>query len=303
MALHRFGAMSNRIRRALYKSLFGVVLVLVVYWLYPFEIIRSQIEDLAFERFNQSHLNQTEKATNSPMVIILSIDDGYLKRNRLEKYGYLFPRDHLARIINGVDKRQKKLQQTGDGIGGLLLDYDLEYSTLPYGQALSTQDEEFIRTLDHPRTYPLLIPKLGGPSRLAKEGVASHSRLVSVNLLRDKDGAARRWQPYFEQEGRTYLYGPLWLWLRHQQPECMNTLEQPLPHPSATSLVVCGRTFIAQDLIQYRIIYRDWKAYDVNTPWRENYWERLISVSADQLDSLTDETLRSAFLLVGADHK
>ena len=124
------------------KGLAAAILTLVVYQFFYIEFIRSSIEDSAFDMTSWFALSKTTTDTNNSNLFLMMVDDNYLaSKNLLDenneiKYGYIFPRDYLAELIQKVDALVADIDQENYP-KALFLDYDLSYLSDPHNLVAS----------------------------------------------------------------------------------------------------------------------------------------------------------------------
>ena len=197
------------LKSALWKSIFATFVFIVFYLFYSIEIIRINVEDIAFDTVNKFSVHKHPVGINSPNVLLFAYDDLYMKEQNLfdednrSNYGYLFPRDHIAKFIEGLDELVSDLD-TGKHPKALFIDYDMGFTAMPYGKVLSKEDQKLIEVLKNRRNYKILLPKTEksnfieqssdvGIQKLIKEGKL---QFVSVPLLRSNDDTVRRYQSF-----------------------------------------------------------------------------------------------------------
>ena len=193
---------------AVWKALLATGLFILFYFFYAIEIVRVNVEDTAFDTLNKFSIHKHSSDTNSKNVLLFAYDDIYMKENHLfdednhSNYGYLFPRDHIATFIENLDELITELDE-GKSPKALFIDYDMAFSSMPYGNNLSTEDKKLITVLKKPRTYTILLPKTEQSNflehsqdievqQLIKSGAI---RFVSVPLLRSDD-VVRRYKSF-----------------------------------------------------------------------------------------------------------
>lgn len=319
---------------ATFKAFLATCLVFLITQFSDLEIIRAQVEDIAFEQYEKFYQRDRVENLVAPQTILLLIDDLYLKENDLENYGYLFPRDHLAKIISRIDQRlsrnksakikpqnspnsshqtlglsvadqgstQDTRKEDSLHVQALFIDYDLQFSTMPYGQKLSVEDQTLINVLNQTRDYPILLPKLAEQSFIDQHLQSENLGLASVYLSQDEDQISRRWIPAMTIAEKPYFFAPLLLWLNHHQACGKISLTHLTRLNLAEISKQCQLDFNAIDSVQRRIIHKNYQLLDPEINLSKSRWQNLITLSAQHLESLSDETLQNAILLLGADH-
>ncbi len=97
------------LKSALWKSLLATILFGLFYLFYSVEIVRNNVEDIAFDTINKFSIHGHKVATDTPHVLVFAIDDLYMKTHKLfdednkSIYGYHFPRNYIADFIENLD--------------------------------------------------------------------------------------------------------------------------------------------------------------------------------------------------------
>ncbi len=210
----------NVLMGALWKSLLATTLFMIFYLLYSIEIVRSNVEDIAFDTVNKFSIHKHPVDTNSSQVFLFAFDDLYMKEHQLfdednrSNYGYLFPRDRIAQFIESLDELVSEISEE-QYPKALFIDYDMSFTAMPYGKMLAAEDRKLLEVLKRPRPYSVLLPKTEqanfievsddkGIQQLIKE---YRIRFVSVPLLQSRDDVVRRYQS-FQSFGETHPSDP-----------------------------------------------------------------------------------------------
>ena len=205
----------NIIMGALWKSLLATTLFMIFYLLYSMEIVRSNVEDVAFDTVNKFSIHNNPVETRSAQVLLFAFDDLYMKEHQLfdednrSNYGYLFPRDRIARFIEDLDELVSELSKE-QYPKALFIDYDMSFTAMPYGKSLAQEDRKLLEVLKRPRPYSILLPKTEQANFIEtsddkgiQQAIKEHRiRLVSVSLLQSRDDVVRRYQS-FQSFGET----------------------------------------------------------------------------------------------------
>ena len=127
-----------------------MILFSVTYYYYSVSFIKENVEDIAFDTINKFIINTSPTNTPGAHVLLFAIDDLYMKTHHLydernqSNYGYFFPRDHIADFIEKMDTFVSEID--GQNIPkALFIDYDMSFSSLPYGKELSIEDKKLLK--------------------------------------------------------------------------------------------------------------------------------------------------------------
>jgi len=288
---------------ALWKALLATCLFILFYFFYAIEIVRVNVEDVAFDTLNKFSIHKHLSDTKSKNVLLFAYDDTYMKENHLfdednhSNYGYLFPRDHIATFIENLDELVTELDE-GKSPKALFIDYDMAFTSMPYGNTLSIEDKKLIEVLKKPRTYTILLPKTEQSNfieqskdrevqQLIKSGAI---RFVSVPLLRSDD-VVRRYkssQTFGEKNpSHPYLSGSVVMW---------KTLrDKPSVNP-----------FMNDDIIGNRIFLKAYDSGNVDEDGclsQTSQWEQLKKYSAHcSLFEIPYDAYDGSVILLGGTH-
>lgn len=219
----------SHIQESIYKAVIGTAFFMIVYLMSSIEIIRSNVEDTAFDVMNRFVIQTIKQDTESPNVLLFKVDDFYLRENKMlddknnTNYGYLFPRDKIAKFILRLDDfiKEVKLEQNPQA---LFVDYDFSYTSLPYNNKLSKEDLYLLEVLKKDRDYKIYLPKTNDLNFIEHSSDEKIQKLieskklvfVSVSLIESSDGTARRYLPskefYDGDKKRTYTHAMVSLW-------------------------------------------------------------------------------------------
>lgn len=290
----------KHIKATLLKTFLVTILFVFVYQIYNIEIIRSSIEDRAFDIVNMLYLNESNHDSVSPPVNILKIDkyvlaeNQFLNEDNFTNYGYLYPRDKIAKIIEKFNHLEPDKQPTS-----LFIDFDFTFSSLPYGKDLSQEDKLFIRALKQDRSYVILLPKISEfnfiekseDADIQKQIDSKKLKFVSVAFTVSKDGYSRRYLPYQIYEGKKYWNAPITLWQLGREANDTSVLE----------------SFHQKDIIDNRIIYKEYEESTIDikqngylSQREKSYWKQLESYSLNY--PYEQINLKDSIVLLGTDH-
>lgn len=296
----------NVFKRALFKALSASIATLVVYQFFYVEFIRSSVEDAAFDVLNSRVLSKKMDTVDAPNIFVLNVDDKYLRSKKLldenneTTYGYIFPRENIAEIIQKVDALVDDLDEENYP-KALFIDYDFSYYSDPLNVSPSVGDMAFLDLLKKDRPYIIYLPLVANHhivyrskdialQRHLKEGKI---KLVSVGLTTASDGVSRRYYPFEVYkdnfaEDRGFVNVAIKLW--NEEVNATSVKEK---------FNQDGMSFI-----ENRIIFKD-KKIDENgeyITWQSN-WKNLSGMSANApLDMIYEDDLRDAVIMIGATH-
>ncbi len=225
------------IKNGLIKSLVATLLYIIAYQFYSIEIVRNNIEDIAFDITNKFYINYSnDKDYKKNSIYIFKIDKNYLISNGLmEKnetnYGYIFPRDKIAEFIDKIDRVSEKNNLPK----ALFIDYDFSYSSVVGNKILSKEDIKLLSILGRTRDYTILLPKTSifnfveqCKSRYLtdyNETIEKICNTIEDNIKKQKivftsvaflenssDNAIRRYKTSVKIDGKNYINTNIVLW-------------------------------------------------------------------------------------------
>jgi hypothetical protein len=290
------------------KASIASVLFVIAFVFYNNELVREHIEDIAFDVINKFMIHTTYTDTQTPQVMIFAFDDLYMKEHHLydeynqSNYGYLFPRDHIADFIARLDELTSEMEASNLP-KALFIDYDVSFTSLPYGKALSTEDIKLLEILKKKRPYKILLPKTSDynfieqssdpdiQSAIERQDIV----FVSVAFLQSKDDVIRRYNGYemFRKNKRLkeYINVDIALW--------------QLLHNQTIDLNASKKIFEKDDIIANRIwikAYANGIKEDGCLTYR-SYWKKLTKYSANcSLYDIIEEDYAGSVLMLGGTH-
>ena len=294
-----YDKLKHHIKYSLLKTLLVTLLFVFVYQIYNVELIRSSIEDKAFDIVNKFYLNNSEKRLDAPTVNVLKIDKysleerHLLNRNGFTNYGYLYPRDQIADTLETMNSLKGDKQPKV-----VFLDLDFSFTSLPYSRELSPEDQRLIDVLKQKRKYTLLLPKTSDfnfiehlkDNDIQTQIANGKIRFVSVSFTINKDGLSRRYVPYQIYEGKKYWNAAISVW-------------QMEKNYSANVL----REFKLQDIVDNRIIYKetynngvDIKKNGFKTYRAKSYWSNVSLYSENY--PVNEIQMKDAIVFIGIEH-
>ncbi len=216
-------------KAALWKALLAAILFLLLYQFQSQNIVRENVDDIAFDIIDKLWLSEKPQNTGADLVTVLAFDNAYMKSHNLfdddinlANYGYTFPREHIAKAIQRIDQRLEKLAEITNKAPcpkALFIDFDLSYATNENGE-LSEGDKALLNTLAKPdRCYPILL-SMSQRHNIVKDS----SNPVILSLINKKiffvspffhygsDDVTRRYEPIKPIDGINYPAAPLALW-------------------------------------------------------------------------------------------
>jgi CHASE2 domain-containing sensor protein len=291
--------LQNHIKASLLKTLLVTALFIFVYQIYNVEIIRSSIEDRAFDLVNIAYLNDTSDSVEAPIVNVLKIDRYALKENNLLNqngfinYGYIYPRDKVAVILKKINalplNKQPKI---------LFLDLDFSFTSSSYGMQLTEEDKLLLKVLQKEHNYTLLLPKTSDFNfiehsddvNIQKQIKNGKMQFVSVSFTVNQDGLSRRYLPYQIFDNKKYWHAAIRIWqlTRNYSNEIL-------------------KKFKFQDIIDNRIIYKEKynQGIDVKKDGYEiyrakSYWDNLYLYSENY--PFSSMAMSNSIVMIGIDH-
>jgi CHASE2 domain-containing sensor protein len=294
-----FQRLKQHIKASLLKTFLVTALFVFVYQIYNVEIIRSSIEDRAFDLVNVSYLNDMRGRVEAPVVNVLKIDRYALKEQKLLNkngfinYGYIYPRDEVAALLQQIDNLPQEKQPKV-----VFLDLDMSFTSAPYGKRLSKEDLQLLEILREKREYVLLLAKTSdynfiehcNDKEIRKQITDGKIQFVSVSFTVNKDGLSRRYLPYQVFKGKKYWNAAITIW-KLTRGYSNEVLER----------------FKLQDIIDNRIIYKDKynQGIDVKKDGHEiyrakSYWNNLYFYSENY--PFSSIAMSNSIVMIGIDH-
>ena len=277
----------NIIMGALWKSLLATILFVVFYLLYSIEIVRSNVEDVAFDTVNKFSIHKNALATDTPHVLLFAFDDLYMKKHQLfdednmTTYGGFFPRNYIADFIANLDAELAHEDFDDIAPKALFIDYDMSFSTMPDGKTLSKEDKQLLEVLAKEHSYVILLAK----TQKANFVEFSHDKaiqrairerrivFVSVPLLKSSDNTVRRYrsQQSFGQKHPTehYMSSSVTLW--------QILTQQPSVNPFKEKDIIGNRIFLkaytqsenSDECVAHTSQWKQLKKYSASCPLYE----------------------------------
>jgi len=296
------------VKKSLFYAFSVLFTTLLIHYFSHIEYFRANIEDPAFDLTNWFVFSKEEVDLHKPNTFLLLVDDKYLiskdllDENNETKYGYIFPRNYLADIINDIDTLVEDLDEENYP-KALFVDYDTSYVSDPHNKLMSKDDAKFLDILKKQRPYIIYLPLTSNYNYIyhSKDKVIQEKikngkiRFVSTGLTSSSDGISRRFYPYetykdLQNEDRKFLHVAIELY----------NLQNPHNQLSADDFSLDKQAFI-----ENRIIPKDMMLQE-ETP-QYNYWQskykQLSAMSANYpLDNIYEESLQDAVLMIGAAH-
>jgi hypothetical protein len=291
------------------KASFVTLLFLVVYLFYNSELIREHVEDIAFDTINKYFIKTEHTDTKTPQVMIFAIDDLYMKEQHLydeynqSNYGYLFPRDKIADFIERVDELCSNIERKNLP-KALFIDYDMSFTSLPYGKKLSKEDKKLLDLLKRERPYKILLPKTRRYNFVEQSDDPDIQNaikrgdiiFVSVAFLKSRDGSTRRYNGYRylreDDKIKKYISVDIGLW--------------QLINYGAIDINSSDERFKKDDIIANRIWFKSYseRIVDDGCSMQKSYWEKLSKYSANcSLFDIVEEDFAGSVLMLGGTHR
>lgn len=290
------------------KVFISIILTMFVYSFYYIEFIRENVEDFSFDLVNKFILSTQEKKVDAPNLLLLKIDDNYLKEEKLldkngeTTYGYLFPRKYLAQIITNIDVVISDMDKENRP-KALFVDYDISYKSDPNNIIYTQDDLSLIEVLKKDRQYKIYLPKTSNHNfvenlddeTIQKKIKSKDIVFVSVDLTVSNDGVSRRYYPYQKylsnnQEETIYPLVDIELYK-----QLKGNIEDITKNFSQNKIA----------LVENRIIFKDYKEKETidNSEFIQSYWKNLKLFSANYpLDYIPEEDFKDAIIYLGGSH-
>ncbi len=295
----------ENIKSALYAALVVSIVYIVAYIFYNNNFIRENIEDMAFDVVSKFSIKTTPIKTNSLQVMVFAIDDLYMSEHKLyseenkSNFGYLFPRDHISGFIENLDELTMEMESKNLP-KALFIDYDMSFTTMPYGKELSKEDKKLLHVLKRERDYTIFLPKTNSynfiesskDTEIQKSIKNKKIVFVSVSFLESSDGVVRRYQSskqYMDKNGSKEYEGvwiALWQILRGEEID-LNSSKQ---------------LFLKNDIIGNRIMTKSYNSLlkEDGCSMQESYWKNLTKYSANcSLFDIVEEDYAGGILMLG----
>lgn len=270
-----------------------------MYQFFYIEFIRSSVEDTAFDTLSWYRLSKTTTDVNTSNVFLLLVDDKYLKSENLldenseTNYGYIMPREYLAKIITSVDSLVSEIDAENYP-KALFLDYDLSYLSDPNNKVPTQGDLKLLEVLKKKRPYAIYLPMTSNYNYIY-QSKETKANFISVGLTTASDNISRRYYAY-----ETYLD------LNKSKKKFMNVaIELWCLQHDLNKSVLDDFSQNGLALVENRIIFKDTHVTedDVYTTWQSN-WKQLSAMSANYpLDMIYEDDLRESIIMVGAAHR
>ncbi len=205
----------------------------------------------------------------------------------------------MAQIISNIDNLTEEFDQENQPFA-LFLDYDISYLSDPYNKVAMQDDLEFLEVLKHDRAYKIYLPITSNYNfvlhsqdpKIQKLINTKKIEFISVGLTTASDNISRRYYSYEmykdeHQNSKEYPYVGIKLFHNIDEKNISKEFSQ-----SGISL------------IENRIIFKDMYMIEDKeySAWQSN-WSKLSVMSANYpLDTIYEDDLRNAVLMVGAAH-
>lgn len=218
------------------KALLAIFLFILLGIFQGKNIVREQVEDSGFDAINKILSTSAQRVGDSDTnkVSVFVFDNTYMRQHGLydesgvSKFGYVFPREHIASFLNRLDQYLLDLKQlTGGKIycpKAVFIDIDTSYAS-GVNNALSVGDEALINTLAKPtRCYKVLLAR-GSKYNFIESATLDNVQLkkrfssenpsvmfVSPDFHEGSDNIIRRNEPINVINGISYPSAAITLW-------------------------------------------------------------------------------------------
>ena len=298
----------NILLTSLFKTMIIILLFTLSYKFYDKEIVRENIEDIAFDTIDKFVIAQNDQNTTSPKVLLFSIDDTYLRVNKLldddneTNYGYFIPNDKIAKFLDSLDEFvQDEEPQNRPKV--LFLDFDFSFTTAEYGKKLNSGDKKLLLALAKDRNYTILLPKTSKYNFIEHSKNARIQELIrkkkiiftSVDFQVSEDGTSHRYLSYknFKDKNATKDYINIAIAIKY------------LIENGEINTTLVKKSYKEKDIIANRIWLKDYKNNIINKTCStmQSYWQNYTKYSAScNLYDLEEEDFANAIILFGSTH-
>lgn len=293
-----------------FKAVFVVVIFVVVRLFYSLEIVRENVEDIGFDIVNKLAIEKVEQNTTSPKLMLFGFDDLYMEKEKLldsdgiTNYGYLFPRDRIARFIDDLDMLCEDIDPKNNP-KALFIDYDFSYTSMPYGKNLAKEDKVFLEILKKKRPYVILLPKTQLNNFILQSKDKDIQYLiktkkiifVSVSFLTSKDGITRRYLAYKNFKSKVYPNVDIALWQLSKN----NKIDSDfIVKQFKQKDIIANRIFLKSYKSEYET-YIDQNRTTLGCKVSQSYWDNYTMYSAycSLFDDIVEEDLSNAVIMLG----
>ena len=293
------------IKSSFYTALIVFIVYIVAYIFYNNNLIRENIEDVAFDVVSKFSIKTSPIKTNSPKVMVFAIDDLYMREHKLyneenrSNFGYLFPRDHIANFIENLDELTMEMESKNLP-KALFIDYDMSFTTMPYGKELSKEDKKLLEVLKSERDYIIFLPKTNSYNFIENskdmeiQKAIQNKKIVfvSVSFLKGSDGLVRRYQGFkkYMDKNASQEYESIWiaLWqiLRGEELDLNSSKE----------------IFLKDDIVGNRIMMKSYNSFlqEDGCSVQESFWKNLTKYSLNcSLFDIVEEDYAGSILMLG----
>ncbi len=280
------------------KGLIACLLFALSYVFYNIELIRANVEDVAFDVVTKISIYNHQQESEQAHIMLFAFDDAYMKSKKLidqdnnNNYGYLFPRGRIATFIEDVDELVSEVDVANQP-KALLIDYDMSFTSQPYGKVLSKEDNKLLEVLKKDRPYKILLPKTSDYNFIESsqnseiQAAIKEQRIVfvAVSFIVSKDGIVRRYQSQKEFNQSNYESAEVVLWklLRNKN----------------------SQHFLKNDTIANRIWMKSYASHETDGDCEidRSYWDKLSKYSANcSLFDITEEDFSASIMVLGGTH-
>ena len=293
---------------SLFRTSIVTLLFAISYIFYNLEIVRSNIEDIAFDVIDKFVIAKKEQNLTSPKLMLFTIDDTYLRANKLidddneTNYGFYLPNDIVANFISNLDNFVQDIEPSNMP-KILFIDFDFKFTNADYGKNLTVADNKLIDILVKDRNYTILLPKT------SKYNFIEHSRnakiqklikkkkiiFVSVGLLQSKDATTRRYLSYksYKDKNSTKDYINIAI-----------AINQLLENDEINA-TLAKKNYKEKDIIANRIWLKGYKniVKEKNCITMQSYWQDYTKYSAScNLYDIDEDDFAKSIILLGTTH-
>ncbi len=305
----------TKYKNAILKSITAIVVYLSIVSFSHFDPIKESFDDFAYDTLMADFFNLYEsefeavKKEPIPKVNVFLIEDDFIDYYKLKDYGYVFPRKEMNKIIESLNYLVEEMKTPPKVV---FIDYDFQYTELPYGRELSQYDKMLIDNLIAlSKKTPVLIPKAEEFHFIEKylddNNLNPNIFFVSPNFLLADDLMSRRFESYFKTDDRIYPNVDYVMYLLNTN-QCKSLEELKNIKEDNNQIEICGNTLLDFDVTQNRIIAKFFAKYEQDaysygfTLWdTKNEYQKIRSVSTIVEESVVPSSLENSVVMIGSD--
>lgn len=303
-------------RNIILKSSLAVIIYIIITLLSDWDPIKESFDDASFDKIITENTNTYESYNNNiittdlPKLNVFVIDDDYLDYYKLNNYGYFFPRKEMVTIIQSLNYLIDEIKVPPKAV---FLDYDFHFTEKPYGRDLSQYDLELInQIIKLGKKSIVLIPKAKEFHYIESYLLANNLNIpniifVSPNFLVSDDLKSRRFQTFYESNGKIYPHASFMMYLINTN-KCSNINELHKVIQKENSIVVCGQEIKNISITENRIIPKFFMKNIDNkynygfTLWdKDSSYQKIRPISTLVEESIVPKSLEDSIVMIAGD--